>query len=102
MKKGAKIGEYSQVSHLKQGIKYKFLPEIYAAKKSSSSLPILSWIILETAPIPGNKGERAQEPSAICALNVWEFLLCCKKLIWRRPVEKARSASTEVARIMYS
>lgn len=46
---------------------------------------------------PGYKGELAHDPTAICALNVWDDILCCMKFTWRRPDEKARSASTDDA-----
>ena len=45
----------------------------------------------------GNMGVLAHDPTAIHALKVCEFMLCCMKDACRRPVENARSASTDVA-----
>ena len=45
----------------------------------------------------GMKGVPAHDPIAIWALNVCDDMLCWRWLTWRRPHEKARSASTEEA-----
>ena len=45
----------------------------------------------------GNMDVLAHDPTAIRALKVCEFMLCCMKDTCRRPVENARSASTDVA-----
>ena len=46
----------------------------------------------------GQSGVLDYEPTPMRALNVWDDMLCCMKLTCRRPVENARSASTEVAK----
>src|SRR5882672_10267018 len=48
--------------------------------------------------IPGSRCDSTQDPSATLALNVLDDMLCCIKLIWRRPTENACSASTEDAK----
>ena len=45
----------------------------------------------------GNMDGLAHDPTAIRALKVCEFMLCCMKDTCRRPVENACSASTDVA-----
>ena len=42
-------------------------------------------------------GVLAHDPTAICALKVCEFMLCCMKDTCHCPVENAHSASTGVA-----
>ena len=54
-------------------------------------------IILEISERPGFRGFLTYEPTAIRAWKVLELILCCMKFTWRRPVENARSASTDVA-----
>jgi hypothetical protein len=45
----------------------------------------------------GNMGVLAHDPTAIRALKVCEFILCCMKDTSHHPVENAHSASTDVA-----
>ena len=45
----------------------------------------------------GNMGVLAHDPTAIRALKVCEFILCCMKDTCHCPVENACSASTDVA-----
>jgi len=63
--------------------------------KLSSFPPTLIYSAIVS--IPGKRGVFGQEPTAILALNVCEFILCCMKFTWCRPTEKAHSASTDVA-----